>query len=261
MNKSPPAKKMGLIICRVSTEEQANRGASLESQENWAISEAGMMKVEVAERISEQISGRTFPSENETRILDIVEKKGITHLFVYSFDRLSRNFPRGVTLVDKLWSKGVVIVTNGFTPDPSRKEDRFRVWLDLLFAEMELDGIHERTAEGMITKLKKGEYCFPYIPFGCEKIDLRLKVKPDYREVISFVFTAFIRVRSYAGTARMVNEQYGRKMGFKLKPRDITVIVGNKVYLGFLSWNGEIFGKGDEKHTARGSQSGGRRNI
>lgn len=245
MNKSS-TKKRGLIICRVSTEEQANRGASLESQENWATSEADMMEVEVAERISEQISGKTFPSENEARILDIVEKKGITHLFVYSFDRLSRNFPRGVALVDTLWSKDIVIVTSELTPNPSKKEDRLRVWFDLLFAEMELEGIHERTARGMITKLNRGEYCFSRIPFGCERVDLKLRVKPDYREVIAFVFTVFIRLRNYAGTARIVNEQYGRKMGFELKPRDITAIVRNKVYLGFLSWNGSIFGKGDE---------------
>jgi DNA invertase Pin-like site-specific DNA recombinase/DNA-directed RNA polymerase subunit RPC12/RpoP len=246
MNPKPKKPKKGITICRVSTAEQATKGASLESQEVWARDKATELGIKIIKTFREGISGEKFPKENLDSILGLVEKEKITHLFVFSLDRLSRSFPYGVMLIQKLWDKGVKIITSTFAPNPNASNDRLQVWLSLLFAEMEYGGIHERTRRGMITKLKKGEYPLPYLPFGCERVDLKIYLRSEYRPLIQIIFETFIQKKSYEATARIVNQKYGKKMDFELKAWNIRKIIKDKTYLGYLSWSTNLFGEGDE---------------
>ena len=165
-SRSENKPKKGIIICRVSTAEQARKGTSLESQEAWGRKKAAEMNVEIIKIIKEDISGERFLKENCESILKLVEEHDLTHIFVHSLDRLSRSFPYGVMLVQQLWEKDVQIVTSTFTPNPSKSNDRLQVWLSLLFAEIEHGGIHERTKRGIITRFKSGIYPLPWLPFG-----------------------------------------------------------------------------------------------
>ena len=193
--KSTGKPKKGIIICRVSTAEQAKRGTSLESQEVWAKNKATELNVEIIKTIREDISGKKFPKENYEFIVKLVEERAITHVFVYSLDRLSRSFPHGVMLIQSLWDRSVKIVTSTFMPNSDKSNERLQVWLSLLFAEMEHGGIHERTRRGMIAKFKGGIYPLPWLPFGYERIDLKIYLKPGYKPVIRFIFETFIRVK------------------------------------------------------------------
>ena len=238
--------KKGIIICRVSSAEQARKGTSLESQETGGRNKAIELNVEVIKIIKEDISGVKFAKDNYEHILNLVEVHNITHVFVHSFDRLSRSLPYGVMLVQSLWDRGVKIVTSTFTANSDRSNDRLQVWLSLLFAEMEHGAIHERTKRGMVTKLASGIYPLPWLPFGYERIDLKIQLKSEYKPVIKFIFEIFIQVKCYNDTARRVSNEYGRKMDFILKGRDIRKIVQDKIYLGYLNWGGMLFGEGDE---------------
>jgi len=249
--KSTGKPKKGIIICRVSTTEQAKRGTSLESQEVWAKGKATELNVEIIKTIREDISGKKFPKENYEFIVKLVEARGITHVFVYSFDRLSRSFSYGVMLVQLLWDRSVKIVTSTFMPNSNKSNERLQVWLSLLFAEMEHGGIHERTRRGITTKLKSGIYPLPWLPFGYERIDLKISLKSEYKPVIRFIFEVFIEVKCYNETAKRVNEKYGKEMVFELKGRDISKIIGDKIYLGYLRWGGMLFGEGDENRSRK----------
>ena len=243
--------KKGVIICRVSSAEQARKGTSLESQKTWGINKAIELNVEIIKIIKEDISGVRFAKDNYEYILNLVEVHNITHVFVHSFDRLSRSLPHGVMLIQSLWDSSIQIVTSTFMPHSDNSNDRFQVWLSLLFAEMEHGSIYERTRRGITTKLKSGIYPLPWLPFGYERIDLKISLKSEYRLVIKFIFEIFIEVECYNETAKRVNEKYGQKMGFVLKGRDIRKIVQDKIYLGYLSWGGLVFGEGDENESRK----------
>ena len=221
--------KKGIIICRVSTAEQARKGTSLESQETWGKNKAIELNVEIIKIIKKDISGVKFAKDNYKYILNLVEVHSITHVFVQSFDRLSRSLPHGVILIQSLWDKSVQIVTSTFTPDSNKSNDRIQIWLPLLFAEMEHGSIHERTKRGMATKLTSGIYPLPWLPFGYERIDLKIFLKPEYKPIIQSIFDIFIQVKCYNGTARSINEEYGGKMDFTLQGREIIKIVLYKI--------------------------------
>ena len=85
--------KKGIVICRVSTAEQAKKGTSLESQETWGRNKAIELNVEIIKIIKKDISGVRFAKDNYERILELIKVHNITHVFVHSFDRLSRSLP------------------------------------------------------------------------------------------------------------------------------------------------------------------------
>ena len=238
--------KSGILICRVSTAEQAKKGTSLETQEAWGRRKADEMNVELVEVIKENASGERFLKENFDRILEVPEKKGVTHVFVYSLDRWSREVPYGCFLIEKLWENGVHFVTSAFIPDPSISSDRMQTFLSLIFSEMEHGGIHERTTRGIAAKLMRGEYFLPHLPFGCERVNMKIRLLSGFKQVIIFIFETFTHTESYAETARAINERYGKKMDFERKASEIKKIVTDRTYLGYLSWDGELFGEGDE---------------
>jgi DNA invertase Pin-like site-specific DNA recombinase/DNA-directed RNA polymerase subunit RPC12/RpoP len=235
----------GLTICRVSTSEQ-KQGTSLDSQSEWCKSKSQEIGVEIVEEIKLDISGIKFPKEYYDKILKIVDDKKISHLFVYSIDRLSRSIPYGSILIKKLWEKNVKIVTRAFTPDKTKHNDKMQVWMTLLFAEMEHGGIHERTKRGISHMLKDGKWPLPP-PFGYEKLDCKLIIIDGYNKIIEFVFNTFISTKCYAKTARLTEIKFEEIINKKLSGSDVKNIVTNKVYTGFLEWGGNIFGENGSK--------------
>ncbi|MHA1783549.1 MAG: recombinase family protein [Promethearchaeota archaeon] len=234
-------KHRGIVICRVSTTEQ-KQGTSLDTQLEWCEKKAKEMDVEIREKIIEDLSGVIFPKKYFDKILKIVDDEKITHLIVYSIDRLSRSLPYGAALIDKLWEKNVKIVTRAFTPDKTKHNDKMQVWMTLLFSEMEYGGIHERTTRGIHHMLKEGKWPVT-APFGYDKSDCKLFIIENYDKVIEFIFNTFIKRKSYANTARDTNIKFKDILDKKLIGSDIKKIVTNKVYTGFLEWSGNIFGE------------------
>lgn len=239
--------RKAIAILRVSSDEQARKGASLESQEEWMSTVANQMNLKIVKILKDVVSGETFPRKYFNEIIDTVQKENIQYILVYALDRLARNLPYGAYLLEKLHEIGKVrIITSTGIFELSNRNHRAQVWFALLMGEMEQGSREERTMRGMITKLKHGEWPLTP-PFGYEIVDGKLRLKGEYKSVIISIFDTFIKAKSYAQTARIVNEKYGRSMKFKLTANKIKKIIEDKTYLGYLRWNGMIFGEGEEK--------------
>jgi len=238
--------KKAIGILRVSSDEQARRGTSLESQEEWMKRTAQQMNLKLVKVIKDIISGEAFSKKYFDEIISSIKKENARYILVYSFDRLSRNLPYGAFLLERLHEIGKVqIITSTGIFDLNNRNDREQIWYSLLWAEKEQGSREERTSRGMVTKLKRGEWPLPP-PFGYEIVDGRLRLIQGYESIIIFIFETFIKTRSYTQTARLTNERYGKQMGFELNARRVKKIIHNKTYLGYLRWNGMLFGEGDE---------------
>ena len=239
--------KKAVGILRVSSDEQARKGASLESQEEWIRKTVQEMNLKIVKIIKDVVSGEIFPKKYFNEIVETVKKEKVQYLLVYSLDRLARNLPYGAFLLQKLYEIGKVkIVTSLGVFDLGNTVQRIQVEQFLVWAEMEQGSRSERTFRGMITRLEHGEWPLSP-PFGYEVVDGKLRLVEEYKPIIIFIFETFIMVRSYAQTARMVNKKYGKSVGFELTASKVKKIIQDKTYLGYLRWNGMIFGEGDEK--------------
>jgi len=243
--------KKGLLILRVSTAEQARNGASLESQEDWGRKTASLHGVHIVECIRTNMSGDVFPKEYYEKIINLVKEKEIDHLYVYAIDRLARNLPWGARLIQDLWGCGVQLVTSTLIPNLDEPNDRCQVWLALFMAEFAFGDIHEKTSRGIITKLSKGEYFYDHLPFGYDRVDLKIFLKNEYLPIIQIIFKAFIQKRNYAETARIVNSTYKHIIRSELSAASIKKILMNKIYIGYFTWNGITLGIGGDETKPR----------
>ena len=231
-----------IAVIRVSSDEQRRKGTSLQTQDEWVrriVAERGFKLIRA---IKDTISGEEFPKKYFDQILETAEKEKLSYILFYSVDRFARNLPYGSLLLQKLREKGVKIITSIAEYDLFDPNDRLQVWIALLLAETEQYYRCERTARGILKRLRDGG--IPYSPpFGCEVVDGKVRVIPDYRAVIGFIFSVFIQTKCYSKTAEIVNEKYGKRMGFKLSGQAVKRIVTNPIYMGFVQWNGLLFGQ------------------
>jgi DNA invertase Pin-like site-specific DNA recombinase/DNA-directed RNA polymerase subunit RPC12/RpoP len=242
VKKESYREKRGLIICRVSTAEQ-KKGTSLDTQEIWGLKREFELEVKNAcDPIKKDISGELFPKEFFDYIMDLVKKEKITHVFVYSFDRLSRSFSYGVWLVQSFWDNDVQIVTSTFMPDKNKHFDRIKVWFELLIAEVQHGDIEEKTKRGIIHKLRQGLWMREDPPWGFELVDGKLHVIEGFIEIIQFIFDTYILTENYAETARKTNDKYGGKYDKPLTSNNIRSIVNDIKYTGYYGFDGAIIG-------------------
>lgn len=125
---------------RVSSVGQAKDGNSIEAQ-TAALLERGCEEI-----YSEAYTGTTTDRPELAKILGKI-KKGDT-LIVTKLDRFSRSASEGVSLIQKLHDKGIVIEILNMGRADNTPMGKLMVTMLLAFAEFEHDQIIERLAAG-----------------------------------------------------------------------------------------------------------------
>lgn len=125
---------------RVSSVGQAKDGNSLEAQ-TMALTERGCTEI-----YSEAYTGTTTDRPEFSKILEKIQK-GDT-LMVTKLDRFSRTAAEGVTLIQELHTKGIVIEILNMGRADNTPMGKLMVTMLLAFAEFEHDQIIERLSTG-----------------------------------------------------------------------------------------------------------------
>src|SRR3989344_5235313 len=103
-------KKVAVVYCRVSTEDQKNNGLSIETQENLCTEEARKDGYSVLVVKDEGKSGGSIKGRPGMRqIIQMVLNKEIHALFVIHSDRLARNTADHLYLRDLFRKNNVVL--------------------------------------------------------------------------------------------------------------------------------------------------------
>ncbi|MFE8704150.1 recombinase family protein [Cytobacillus sp. FJAT-54145] len=141
------------IYVRVSTEEQATKGYSIENQIEECIKKAGTS--DVLKYIDEGFTGEIINRPNLTKLRDDVAKGTIDKIICYDPDRLSRKLMIQLLLDDEFSKKGVqlVFVRGEYTNDP---EGKMFFSMRGAISEFEKSKIKERTSGGRRRKAKNG---------------------------------------------------------------------------------------------------------
>jgi len=150
-------KAVGYI--RVSTQEQAKEGISLEAQEDKIRKYADLHNLNLTYVIKDEgKSGKDLNREGIQKIIALCEKKEINHLIVYKMDRLTRRTLDLLTLVEEVF-KPNKIQFHSITErvDTSTAQGKFFLTIIGAMAQMERDLVSERTKEALRYKISKGE--------------------------------------------------------------------------------------------------------
>ncbi|MFC1944394.1 recombinase family protein [Chloroflexota bacterium] len=144
------------VYCRVSTEDQAVAGTSLESQLEACLKYCCDKGYEAAYRFEESYSVLELDRPQLNELRELARAGNIDVIVVYCLDRLSRNATHGVILRDEFDKYNVVLesVTEDIDKSPLGEAITY---LRGTFAQIEAEKIRERTMRGKRAKLIRGE--------------------------------------------------------------------------------------------------------
>lgn len=156
---------------RVSTEEQAQEGVSLDAQEKKLNSYCRMANLEVIKLILEEgVSGgkelSTRPGGSD--LLQLVEKKQINNIVTLKLDRLFRNTENALREISNWDKRGIalhIVDLGGQTLNTSSAMGRFFITIMAGIAELERNLIAERTTTAL-EHMKEKRQVYGTLPYG-----------------------------------------------------------------------------------------------
>lgn len=236
--------KRVLIYVRVSTQEQAKEGYSIEEQierlkmycaaHDWIV-----IKIYTDAGYS---GGNTDRPALKSMIADIKAGIGDTVL-VYKLDRLSRSQKDTLTLIeDEFMARDVGFMSMSENFDTSSPFGRAMIGILAVFAQLEREQIKERMNMGREGRAKEGYYHGGAItPVGYDYIDGRLVVNEYERMQIREAYQLLLAGASYTSIRDQFNAKgYRNKYGIWKTGRVIGVLT-NPLYIGYITFDGVMY--------------------
>ncbi|MGQ0797374.1 MAG: recombinase family protein [Methanobacteriota archaeon] len=235
------------VYCRVSTEDHAKEGFSLEAQRRrlqdfcaargWAV--AGPY-------VDDGYSARSTDRPAYARML--TERDRWDVLLVIKMDRIHRNAKNFMLMMEDLasWDRQFASVQENF--DTSTAMGRFVMDIIQRIAQLESEQIGERVYMGMAQKAKKGRGSLgsPH-PYGYRIVEGCYVVEPREAETVRTIFRRRIEGDSLERIARALDDAgVPTKRGGPWRKQTVAGILANPLYAGRLEWDGQA-AKGDHE--------------
>jgi len=204
---NPPPRLEAAGYIRVSTEEQAREGVSLQAQrariEAWATANETIL---IGFFEDAGISGaRSENREGLQRAISLAcEKKAI--LVVYSLSRLSRSTKDTLALAERLEKAGADLVSLSERIDTTSAAGKMVFRMLAVLNEFERDQISERTAAALRHKREKRQPYSP-TPYGFDRVEDQLIINNDEQKVIEEILGLRERGWSLRQIASKLNQE------------------------------------------------------
>ena len=220
------------LYMRVSTQEQAENGNSLEFQKEKleAYCKIHEYKI-VGEYVDAGVSGAKFNRPALDRLKNDVDKIDI--VLIYKLDRLSRSIKDTMLLIEDFFKPNEVdLISLSENFDTSQAIGMATVGMLSTFAQLERDTINQRMTAGKVQSVKNGNY-INNVPFGYIKENKKLVKDEKTRECVEFIFEKLLEGYSTTQIAKLLelnNYSHLRKGLWHFAT--INRIAKNKVYAG-----------------------------
>ena len=224
------------IYVRVSTEEQAKEGLSIDAQIDKceAFCHARDWKVFKIYKDAGFSAGTLNRPALELLLRDAQEKK-FSIILVYKIDRFSRKLKDLIMILEDLKEKNInfTSVTEQIDTTSAMGEAFFQIIG--VFAQLERGMVKERVELAFDRKIKFGEALFR-APYGYVYQNKKLVLDPENSEKIREIFEMWSQDIDY--------KEISKK--FKIPVSTLYQIIKNQTYLGKIKYRGEIY-KGKHK--------------
>ena len=219
------------LYARVSTEEQAKHGISIEEQiedlRKWADANGHLI---VGEYPDKGVSARKMPSKRPMlqELLQDIPAKKIELIAFIRLDRWSRNVKGYYQVQDVLDKYGVAWVAIFEQYETLTSQGRFVTNLMLSISEAEADRTGEKIKTALAYKVDKGEYIGGAFPYGYIPEGKALVPDPEKADTVRELFQRYLAGESYYQLAAYMDGITGKRWQF----RYIRRILCNRIYIG-----------------------------
>jgi DNA invertase Pin-like site-specific DNA recombinase len=235
------------IYTRVSTEDQAKEGFSLDAQLEKLRAYCTARGWQIAgEYIDDGYSGRKTKRPAYTRMMEDIDKWDA--LLVIKMDRIHRNSKNFMLMMEDLNKRKKEFVSMMEALDTSTAMGRFVMDIIQRIAQLESEQIGERVYVGMEQKAKVNGGVLGFnIPYGYDYTNGKLQINSQEASTVRQIYSWYLSGKSMGKISKMLNEvNLPTKKGGSWAKKTISTILKNPVYCGYLHWE-EYVNKSDHK--------------
>lgn len=240
MAEQESAHKRVAIYCRVSTDEQAKEGVSLDEQRTRLTAYCVAMgwTVEIVEYIDDGYSAKNMQRPALARLLCDVKNGTISKLMVTKLDRLSRRLLDLLTLIELFHHHHIAFVSTSEAFDTDTPSGRLTLQVLGAVAEFERERIRERVVENMLHASKSGKWLTQH-PYGYRLEQKQLVMYEPEALIVRRIFALFVdQGLGYFAIAKWLNDQnIPSRQNKEWSLRAVKLLLTNPAYCGTLVWN------------------------
>ena len=210
MARDTDTKTMAIGYARVSTDEQARDGVSLDQQvariRAYATAK-GLTMLDVL--VDDGVSGKSLDRPGLSEIIRMCERGEVAHVVVLKLDRLTRQTRHLLSLTEDLFlARKVELHSVSESLDTSSPHGRFVLTLFGGLAQMEREQISERTRNAMAYKRQlRQPTSHPPLGFRANGSKERMVSVPEELAVVRRVLETWRRGSSYGRIAAAMNAE------------------------------------------------------
>src|SRR3990167_5222377 len=187
-----PAKPLAAIYVRVSTQDQALHGFSLNAQQESLENYAKALGYEIYKIFRDEgKSAKDLKRPEMIKMLADAETKKFSAIFIYKLDRFSRSIKDLILTIDKLKDWGIDFVSLQDRIETTSASGKLMFHIIGAFAEFERNVIGDRTKFGMQRKAHEGGF-ITKAPKGYKLVNKKLTVDPEEAEKVREIFNRFL---------------------------------------------------------------------
>jgi len=225
------------IYTRVSTEDQAKEGFSLNAQldklrayckaRDWVIS---------SEYVDDGYSGRNVKRPAYSKMMAEMDKWDL--ILVIKMDRIHRNSKNFMLMMEHLNENKKEFASMSESFDTSTAMGRFVMNIIQGIAQLESEQIGERVYIGMEQKAKTNGGVLGFnIPYGYNYLDGNLIINEEESSTIKNIYLWYKEGKSMGEIVKMLNSaKIPTKKGGIWAKKTISTILKNPIYCGYLHW-------------------------
>lgn len=242
-------RKKVAIYARVSTEEQALSGYSIEAQLNTLRNYCNLYNKDVvAEYVDRGISGKSITGRVELqKMMTNVKDRKFDEVLVWKISRLSRKTIDLLKIVEEMNKNNVVFKSFSENFETETPMGRFALQMMGAVGELERNTIIDNVKLGMAQRSREGHWnggiCLGYVSepiIGTRKggNDTALKIVENEATTVRKIFSMYASGKGLRAIANQINrEGYLTKRGNTFSTASITEIISNPLYVGKIRFN------------------------
>lgn len=212
---------------RVSTDEQAKEGISLEAQKKKIELYCELKNFDLMEIIADEgISAKDLKRPGVKKLLEKADKKEVEAIIVYKLDRIFRSTMDALETSQDLKKKGVALHSIQENLDTDSAIGRFFFTLLSALGQMERELIGERTKMAL-NHLKENNKVYGTIPYGKKREGSKLVDNlEELRNIVQIKDLYTNHSKNYSAVADSMND-YGieTRLGGRWYPQQIKNII------------------------------------
>lgn len=227
------------IYTRVSTEDQAKEGYSLEAQKERLSAYCESQGWEIAGfYVDDGQTGRNVRRPAYQRMME--ERDNWDMILVMKMDRIHRNSKNFMIMMENLEKWGKKFTSMQESLDTSTAVGRFVVDIIQRIAQLESEQIGERTYMGMVQKAESGKGLLGFFPpFGYQFREGRLVRVEEEAEIVRKIFGRYVAGERMEGISRDLNEAgITTRRGKEWTVWSVSRVLHNPIYAGYHRWDG-----------------------